>query len=74
MKAVTLVGLMMHAFNPSAQEVRAGGSLWVWGKPGLLRVSGHPELHSDTQDTQNYPFQPPTHPPNQPTNQTSTHK
>ena len=29
----------MHAFNPSTQEAEAeaeaGGSLWVWGQPGL---------------------------------------
>ena len=25
-----------HAFNPSTQRGReAGGSLWVWGQPGL---------------------------------------
>jgi hypothetical protein len=24
-----------HTFNPSTQKAEAGGSLWVWGQPGL---------------------------------------
>ena len=26
---------MAQAFNPSTREAEAGGSLWVWGQPGL---------------------------------------
>ena len=29
----------MHTLDPSTQEAEAGGSLWVWGQPGLQRVS-----------------------------------
>jgi hypothetical protein len=34
-----------HAFNPSTQDVEAGGS---------LRVGGQPELHSEFQASQSY--------------------
>jgi hypothetical protein len=27
--------VMAHALNPSTQEAESGGSLWVWGQPGL---------------------------------------
>jgi hypothetical protein len=32
---VFLPGMVVHIFNPSAQEVEAGGSLWVRGQPSL---------------------------------------
>jgi hypothetical protein len=37
----------MHAFNPSTPEAEAeaGGSLWVWGQPGL---------HQEFQDSRGY--------------------
>jgi hypothetical protein len=37
--------MVMHAFNPSTQEAEAGGSLAVWGQPGL---------QSEFQDSQGY--------------------
>lgn len=27
--------VVADAFGPSTREARAGGSLWVWGRPGL---------------------------------------
>jgi hypothetical protein len=36
---------MAHTFNPSTWEAEAGGSLWVWGQPGL---------QSKFQDSQGY--------------------
>jgi hypothetical protein len=27
--------VVAHAFSSSIQEAEAGGSLWVWGQPGL---------------------------------------
>jgi hypothetical protein len=30
-------GMVVHAFNPSTQEAEAGGSLCVWGQPGLYK-------------------------------------
>ena len=30
--------LVAHAFNPSTWEAEAGGSLWVWGQPGLQEL------------------------------------
>jgi hypothetical protein len=29
------LAIVVHAFNPSTLEAEAGGSLWVWGQPGL---------------------------------------
>ena len=30
--------MVPHTFNPSTQEAEAGGSLWVWGQPGLQEL------------------------------------
>ena len=30
--------MVAHAFNPSTREAEAGGSLWVWGQPGLQEL------------------------------------
>ena len=30
--------MVVHTFNPSAREAEAGGSLWVWGQPGLQEL------------------------------------
>ena len=38
-------GIVLHTFNPSTGEVEAGGSLWLWGQPGL---------QSEFQDSQGY--------------------
>jgi hypothetical protein len=27
--------MVVHTFNYITQEAEAGGSLWVWGQPGL---------------------------------------
>ena len=30
--------VVAHAFNPSTGEAETGGSLWVWGQPGLQEL------------------------------------
>ena len=35
----------MHGIKPSTYEAEIGGSLWVWGQPGL---------HSEFQENQSY--------------------
>jgi hypothetical protein len=30
-----MLAVVAHAFNPNTREAGAGGSLWVWGQPGL---------------------------------------
>ena len=40
---------MVHIFNPSTWEAETGGSLWVWGQPGL---------QSEFQDSQDYTEKP----------------
>jgi hypothetical protein len=29
------LAVVVHALNPNMREAEAGGSLWVWGLPGL---------------------------------------
>lgn len=29
------MGSVAQAFNPSTQNAKVGGSLWIWGKPRL---------------------------------------
>ena len=37
--------VVVHTFNPNAQEAEAGRTLWVWGQPSL---------HSKFQHSQDY--------------------
>lgn len=41
--------MVAHAFNPSTQESKAGGSLWVQGQQGL---------HTELQDSQGHTVKP----------------
>jgi hypothetical protein len=60
--------MVVHTLNSSTQEEGEGGSLRIWGQPGL---------HSEFQDSQSYIIktsclrnqtQPTSQPTNQPTN------
>ena len=43
--AIITWALVVQAFNPRTLEAEAGGSLWVWGQPGLQElVLGQPGL------------------------------
>lgn len=37
LKTKGTAGFMAHTFDPHAQKAEVGGSLWVWGQPGLHR-------------------------------------
>jgi hypothetical protein len=41
-----MLAVVAHTFKARTQEAKAGGSLWVWGQPGL---------QSEFQDRQGYP-------------------
>ena len=56
--------MLVHAFNPSTQEAGAGGSLWVWGQPGL---------QSEFQDNHGYTDKPCFEKQNKNTKHTDTH-
>jgi hypothetical protein len=34
-----MAGVAVYTFNPSTQEAEAGGSLCIWGQPGLYSDS-----------------------------------
>ena len=38
LKSTTSRAVVAHSFNLSTREAEAGGSLWVWGQPGLQEL------------------------------------